>query len=759
MKAIVVAIVLLGATIGGAAIAIAEPVRGKIVDAKSKAPVGGATLSAGNELAASDDDGTFTIDLPLGAITLVIDAPWLVTKREPIVVKPGLVIVIEVEQSEAIKGETVIVEGIAPTAPGETRVDAKTARIVPGGGDAAKVVQSLPSVARPPTGSSEIVVWGAAPRDTRVFVDGVPVSALYHVGGYRSIVGNDLIGDIRLVPAAFGPDRGRAIGGVIDIGLADPSKAPDLRLAADPLDIGVAGKATLGPATFAIAARRSWLDRAVDLVADPREIAPNAPLPRWNDAQLLGKAKLRADVSITGWLLASGDTLERTLASDDPATETSQTIDTKMQRGQVTLRRDRPDGFDSATLWFGYDTTEDDLHVGLIPASLHQRQLLGGVRAIQQTRLGDRVSLDAGLDLDAEQSRYERRGSLSIPAREGDLHIFGQPPGDDVNADRWFATTIDLAGYAAVDLRLGRVTATAGARVDGWLLGSSRLTPKVGTTPSIGSQEMRITGDPRLAVTVRINDEIQVRADGGRYHQARAGSDASAVFGTPDLALEEALHATLGGQFKPEKTPFALELVGFVRKLDRLVARDLAVTPLFARALTQDGTGDVIGIQLTARVVGYRGLTGWLSYMLSRSTRRDAPMVEDRLFDHDQTHGLIAVAGYERGAWSIGGRVRVSTGEPRTAVIGSFFDSRSGRFQPIRGEHNGDRLPTYFAADVRGERRLSLGRGVRGAIYLEIQNLTSRSNAEEIIYSADFSQQSFLTSLPLLAIAGGRLEL
>ena len=98
-----------------------------------------------------------------------------------------------------------------------------------------------------------------------------------------------------------------------------------------------------------------------------------------------------------------------------------------------------------------------------------------------------------------------------------------------------------------------------------------------------------------------------------------------------------------------------------------------------------------------------------------------------------------------------------STGEPRTDVLGSFFDSRSGRFQPIRGEHNGVRLPVFFAADLRGERRFALARAAR-AVYVEVQNLTGRANAEEIIYSADFSQRGYLTSLPLLAIAGVRIE-
>jgi hypothetical protein len=63
----------------------------------------------------------------------------------------------------------------------------------------------------------------------------------------------------------------------------------------------------------------------------------------------------------------------------------------------------------------------------------------------------------------------------------------------------------------------------------------------------------------------------------------------------------------------------------------------------------------------------------------------------------------------------------------------------------------------FFAADLRGERRFDLGSG-HGAVYLEIQNLTNRANAEEIIYSADYSMRGYLTGLPLLAIAGVRVE-
>jgi hypothetical protein len=746
------AIVLLASTAAAQSVAT---VRGRVIDRATREVVAGAVITVGNELAATGDDGTFVIELPRGRYTIEITAPWLVTSRQPLVLDADTTLEIEVDAATETGGERIEIIDIAPTAPGETRVDARLARAVPGGGDAGKVVQSLPAVARPPAGSAEIVVWGAAPRDTRVFVDGVPVPALYHLGGYRAAVGNDLVGDIRLTPAAFGADRGRAIGGVIDIGLADPATAASWRAQADLLDASVSGRIRIGPVTIAGAVRQSWLDRAIATVADPQELAPNAPLPQWTDAQLVARAKLGPEIVATGWVLGAFDSLERTLASDDPATEVTERVHQRWIRGQVTLRRDTTRGFEAATLWAGRDRASDELAFGMTPASHSSVQWVGGARGIQQSRLSELATLTVGADIDAELATLTRSGSLTIPAREGDPHIFGQPPGDDVSADRWRATTIDAAGHVALDVRRGRVTATVGARVDAWLLDASRLTPRVGRTPGIGTQQILYTEDPRGSVQLRISDEAVARIDGGRYHQARAASDASAVFGTPTLGLEQAWHVTAGGQWR--RSAVAIEAAAYARWLGDLVARDLAVTPPLAKTLTQGGTGRVIGVQITARVVGWRGVSGWLSYALGKSTRRDDAMQGERLFDHDQTHGLIAVAGWEHGGWTLGGRVRVSTGEPRTGVLGALFDSRSGRFQPIRGAQNGERLPVFFAADLRAERRFPLG-SARGAAYLEVQNMTGRANAEEIIYSADFAQHSYLTGLPLLAIVGVRIE-
>src|SRR5262249_52861892 len=153
--------------------------------------------------------------------------------------------------------------------------------------------------------------------------------------------------------------------------------------------------------------------------------------------------------------------------------------------------------------------------------------------------------------------------------------------------------TIDAAGHGAVDYANGPVVATLGVRGDAWLLAASRLTPRVGTTPGIGSQRTTFTGDPRASVTVRIADDLDLRGDAGSYHQARDGSDTSAVFGPPALGLEHAWHGTAGAQWRV--APFALDVAGYARWLDDLVARDLAITPPLAKSLTQAGIGYVVG--------------------------------------------------------------------------------------------------------------------------------------------------------------------
>src|SRR5262249_28135884 len=99
-----------------------------------------------------------------------------------------------------------------------TEVRASQAQKVPGTqGDVLKVVENLPGVARASVGSGALLVWGAAPQDTRVYVDGIHVPRLYHDGGYRSLLPSDFVRAVELVPGGYGAVYGRGLGGVVSV--------------------------------------------------------------------------------------------------------------------------------------------------------------------------------------------------------------------------------------------------------------------------------------------------------------------------------------------------------------------------------------------------------------------------------------------------------------------------------------------------------------------------------------------------------------
>jgi len=142
-----------------------------------------------------------------------------------------------------------------------TEIKAEEGRRVPGTqGDTLKVVQNLPGVARASFGSGQLVVWGAAPQDTRVYVDGIHIPLLYHGGGLRSVFAGDLVRAINLAPGGYGAEYGRGLGGLvtIDTRALRPTGVHGF-VAADVIDSAAMVEAPLSSSTrVAVAARKSY---------------------------------------------------------------------------------------------------------------------------------------------------------------------------------------------------------------------------------------------------------------------------------------------------------------------------------------------------------------------------------------------------------------------------------------------------------------------------------------------------------------------
>lgn len=727
--------------------------RGVVVDPAGQ-PIAGARVAAGPAQRVSGSDGRFTFDaLPPGRYVVEVSAPDRMTLRATEDARtPGA----RLEARYTLQRTAPDVdEELVIRAPrhirAQTRVAirADEARTVAGTqGDTLKVVQSLPGVARASAGSAALVVWGAAPEDTRVLVDGVEIPALYHLGGVRSTINSALVESIELVPGAFGPAYGRGLGGIVKVQSRRLPAAVTGYAAADLYDASGMIAAPLGPdRRIGAAARIGYLDRVFAGVAEDATVFP---IPRYFDAQLRLEQDLRADE----WIGLVG------MVSDDVLARQVDDLQDEQTRRSVTVyapyRRILADGASlEVTPHVVWASRAVEARFGETPARQAVETLRFGLRGDFRAALGDDLTLAIGTDSLVETAQVERIGSLNRPPREGDVSVFGQPPGDDVAADALGTLIADVALHGRLEWRLGPLTLVPGVRADVFALQSDRLAPPIGEAPRLGSFRIEPVLAPRVSARWQIAERLTVHGATGRYHQPPRPEELSPVFGNARLTLAEATHFVAGAQWQP-LDGLALEATGFVERFDGLIARNQATTPPLGEALTNAGAGESRGVQLLLRRDA-GPVTGWLSYTLSRSVRVDAPGRPERLFDFDQTHVLSLVLSHRFGKLSVGGRARYATGFPRTPVVGAAYDARSDRFQPRFGAQNSVRIPAFAQLDLRLAYAFDLPVGDL-TVSLDVLNTTGRDNVEELAYSFDYRQERPVPGLPTLAVLGARWD-
>jgi len=726
---------------------------GQVLDADG-APVAGARVVAGDRQATTDAAGRFALaGLAPGVYIVEVSAPGLVALRATEDARtPGAALDARyrlVPMAEDVDEERVIRAPRRILARTRVALRADEARTVAGTqGDTLKVVQSLPGVARATAGSAALVVWGAAPDDTRVLVDGVEIPALYHLGGVRSTVNSALVKSIELVPGAYGPAHGRGLGGIVQVTTRPLPRAEVTGyVGADPYDASAMIGAPLSPRfRGAAAARVGYLDRVfAGLVEDDALF----PIPRYLDAQLQLEHDLRDNETVGLTALFADDALERRIDGG---------LDRQTRRHlalSLPYRRITPAGASFTVTPHAVLASRASRAVfGETPAALEVDALRIGLRADYRAALAEGTTLALGVDGLAESAAVRRSGSLNRPPREGAVTVFGQPPGDDVTADAVGAVIADVA-HARVELQWGPLTVVPGLRLDVFALDGDRLEPPVGDAPRLGFSRVEPVIAPRISARWRVVDGLTVHGAAGRYHQAPRPEELSPVFGNARLGLSEATHLVLGAQWTPVDG-LDVEVTGYFEAFDRLVARNPAPAPPLGEALTGDGAGTSRGVQLLVRR-SLGPITGWISYTAARSERIDAPGEPARLFDFDQTHVLSVVASADIGRLTLGGRARYATGFPRTPVIGAFYDARGDRFQPRTGAHNSIRIPAFAQLDLRLEYRQPLPIGAL-SLYLDVQNATGRANVEELAYTYDYAAERPVPGLPTLATLGVRWD-
>jgi TonB family protein len=742
---------------------------GAVLDADNKKPLPNVKVeAAGFPATLTDGNGRFRIEgLPAGKVSLTLSGERLtpLATEETVVAGEELEVTYKVALTplESEQGPSDDLEILVTAPPAlkrevvSTKVTAEQARSVPGAqGDVVRVVESLPGVARSAVGSGQLVVWGAGPEDTRTYVDGVPIPRLYHEGGLRSTVYSGVVTSVELVPGGYGAAFGRGLGGLVKVDTETPGKAGlHGRVAADVFDASAMLSSAFGERAHATAAARfSLIDQLAKTLDD--DVGEYVPIPRYRDAQLRSSYKLRGGGTVDVVGMLSMDHTARGVPNPDPALTTRESRDLSFYRLYARYSGESSRGTRTlVTPYVGFGSEQLESRYGSTQTSLASDDVLVGLRASHSVRVAPSLSIEAGIDAQVTRYTVERRGSLGLPAREGDVRVFGQPPPDNVGFDRFRATLVGLAPYVEADISpLGeKLHIVPGLRVDPLFRSVSRKVPEEGGQPAVGLFAQDFALEPRLSLRWAAHERLDLHAATGIYHQQPAVADLSATFGNPRLSASRAIHAVLGANVRAMEK-LTIELTGFATFMDELTMRNTEDAPRRAEALRASGEGRTFGLQTLIRRELANNVFGWVAYTLMRSERKNSGELPWRLFDYDQTHVLSTVLVWTplRG-FELGARFRVASGYPRTRVSGTYYDARRDLTQPIFGEQNGIRIPLFVQLDVRASQTFSLG-GTELQIYLEVQNATDRDNSEELVYSPDFTQRDAIQSLPILPVAG-----
>ena len=614
-------------------------------------------------------------------------------------------------------------------------------------GDPLRAIQNLPGIARSPYGLGLLLIRGANPQDSGVYIDGHRVPLLYHFAVGPSVLTPDLIDRIDFFPGGFGVRYGRATAGVIDV---TTRTTPRTRVhgAAD-VDFLDAGLYLEGPVgggwSASAAARRSYVDTLLPAVLPDSETVA-APV-YWDYQARISRdtAPGRTD-QLSLFAFGSSDTLD--VISEDP------------ERGDIDLGAHvsfhrligtwtRPLG---SSGWvsrlspaYGYDSV--GFRAGMVNATGSAHVL--GLREDLQRPLGATATLALGFDGELRFDRVD----FNVPVRP-ERRTYGRTMRPITEIGRTFAN-VGTAGYLELlwDLRPG-LRLSPGIRFDYFHYSDTDKTafdPRVVLRWAPGATAAEPAG---LGTTFKTGVGI--------FHQPPSPVQLDGQFGNPRLPLIWADQYHLGIE-QSLATALSLDAtLYYLRRHDMPVTSSRQDASGGAERYAGDGRARSYGMELLLKHRPTNTLSGWVAYTLSRSElgRRPSadgavPSAPYRPTEFDQTHNLIAVVSRKLGAWELGSRFRLVTGIPETPVLGAFYDSDYNDWDPVSGAARSVRRQTFHQLDLRAERTFTFASWIF-SVYLDVQNVYNAENPEATIHDYRFEESGPVRGLPVLPILGVR---
>ncbi|MGB8317221.1 MAG: TonB-dependent receptor [Ignavibacteriaceae bacterium] len=246
--------------------------------------------------------------------------------------------------------------------------------------------------------------------------------------------------------------------------------------------------------------------------------------------------------------------------------------------------------------------------------------------------------------------------------------------------------------------------------------------------------------DPRINLGYKLDDKSTLNLAFGVFHQHPDPRLYSPSDGNPNLKPMEAKHYILSYDYKlSNNTNLRIESY----------YKDYKYLPLEDKVLNynNNGYGFAEGMDILLKGNFLKSISGWISYGFINTKRKWMDYNNFCSSDYNITHNLSLVLKYNLNqSIQLGLTYKYASGKPFTPVIGANFNSYQNIYEPVYGNTNSERLPSYQRLDLRITYLTQLFSNYFSVFYIEGLNILNINNIFDYSYNFNYTDKMKVTS-------------
>ncbi len=652
--------------------------------------------------------GFYSISLQEGKYTIAYSYMGYITVEQTITLTSNKTVNIDLEPKLEVLNEVVVTgqrktENVSANEMSVVKMDIKTIRKIPslmGEVDVIKAIQLLPGVQATSEGSSGFSVRGGSPDQNLILLDEATVYNASHLMGFFSVFNNDAIKDVKLYKGDIPPSAGGRLSSLLDVRMKDGNSKKRTGtggIGTISSRLTLEGPLAKGKMSYVVSGRRTYADLFLRL-SNKKELRDNTLY----FYDLNTKVNYQIDEN------------NRIFVSGYFGRDVFKNSDFQMAWGNTTTTL-RWNHLFSKQLFSNFTLIRSKFDYSLgIPE--------GQAESFNWTSNLEDYSANADFGFYPNTTNTVKFGISST------YHKFVPGTAKGLGDNSFFTeysvpnnNVLEHAVYASNEQQIGAIiTVKYGLRYSlfqnigsGILYNFDKEFNSIDSTVySKGVIFNTFSGiEPRIGVTYSINEYSSVKANYSRTKQyihlasnSTSGTPLDIWFpSSPNVKPQLADQFALGYFRNFNNNTIETSVEGYFKKNHNAIDFKDHAELLLNKKLEGElrfGTAESYGVEFFFKYQKDK-LNGWVSYTLSKSTRKIEDINEGKRYpsSYDKPHNISVVLNYEY-------TKRISAGMNWVFASGSPVTFPTGRaiignkIVPVYSDRNAYRMPAYHRMDV-----------------------------------------------------------